>query len=79
MNEKLEDISEKETEPISWLLLYMPLQKPTSKVAKDPDSIKFKVFAPLLLEEVPIKGDLLARVPQLCMEYLDLSDREEFP
>ncbi len=57
----------------------MPPWKPTSKVAKDPDSIKFKVFTPLMPKEVPIEAKLLASVTQLYMEDWDLSDREKFP
>jgi len=46
-------------------------------VAKDPNTIKFKVFTSLLLEEVPIEGELFARVPQIRMEDWDLNDREK--
>jgi len=56
----------------------MLLQKPSSKVTRDLAAIKFKVFTPLLLEEVPIEGDLFARVPQLLMEGWDLNDRRKY-
>jgi len=59
VTEGIENISVDEVEPISRLPPYIPLQNPTSKVTKDPDAIKFKVFTHLLLVEVPIEGDLL--------------------
>jgi len=58
---------------------YMSPRKPTAKVTKDPDSIKYKIFTPMLLEEVPIEGELLAKVPHLCMEDWDLNDRNKYP
>jgi len=57
----------------------MMSQKPTSKVTRDPDAIKFKVFTPPLPEDIPIEGDLLARVLQLHMEDLDLNGRSKHP
>jgi len=79
LNEVIEDINEEAVEPISPLPPYMPLRKPALKVAKDLDTIKFNVFEMLLLEEVPIEGELLAKVPHLHMEYWDLNDLEKFP
>jgi len=73
------DINIDEVELISRLPLYMSSRKPTAKVTKDLDSIKYKIFTPLLLEEVPIEGKLLAKAPNLCMEDWDLNDRNKYP
>lgn len=59
----IEDISTYEVEPISRFPPYMSSRKPTSKVTKDLDAIKSKVFTPLLPEDILIEVDLLARVP----------------
>lgn len=79
LNEAFEDTNVEGAKPISQLPPYMPLWKPTSKVTRDLDSIKFKVFTPLLHEEVPSEGELLAQVPYLKMEDWDLGDHDKFP
>lgn len=71
INMGIEDINVEGMETISWLSLYIPPRKPIAKVTKDPDSLKFKVFMPLLPTKAPIVGDLLARVPFLKMEEWD--------
>lgn len=78
MNMGNEDISIEGTEPISRLLPYIPPRKPTTKVTKNPNSLKFKVFTPLLMEEVPIEGDLMAWLAFLKMENLDLGNHDKF-
>ena len=75
----IENINIEGTKPISRLPPYIPPRKSTAKVTKDLDSLKFKVFTPLLLKEVPIKGELLARVPFLKMEDWDLGNHVKFP
>lgn len=50
MNVGIEDISVEGMEPISCFSSYIPPQKPTAKVTRDPDSVKFKVFTSLLLK-----------------------------
>jgi len=74
----IENISTKDIKPITRLLPYIPPRKLIAKVTKDPDSSKYKVFMPLLLEEVPIEGNLLARVPFLKMEDWDLGNHAKF-
>ena len=56
----IENINAEDAKPISRLSPYTPPGKSTAKVTKDPDSLKFKVFMPFLLEEVPVERDLLA-------------------
>lgn len=74
----IENISTKDVESISWLSPYIPPRKSTAKVTKHPNSLKFKVFTPLLPEEVFIKDELLASVPFLKMEDWDLGDYAKF-
>lgn len=74
-----EDINVDKVELISRFPPYMPPRNPTVKVTKNPNSIKYKVFSPLLLEEVPIEGELLARVPHLCMEDWYLNYCNKYP
>jgi len=50
----IENISKDGVDPISRMPPYIPLRKPTAKVTKDSDLFKFKVFTPLLQDEVPI-------------------------
>lgn len=65
--------------PISRFLPHILPRKSTTKVTKDPYSFKFKVFSPLILDELPIEGDLFSRVSFLNMEDLDLGDHAKFP
>lgn len=74
----IENISEEGAKPISRLWSYIPPRKPTTKVTKNPISLKLEVFTHFLPEEVPIEGDLLAWVPFLKMEDWDLGDHEKF-
>lgn len=68
------DIRVDEVEQISNFPHYMMSRKLTTKVTKDLDSIKYEIFTPLLLEAMLIEGELLAKVPNLCMEDWDLND-----
>lgn len=63
-----------EGEPITRLLAYIPLWKGKAKVPKDLDSGKFMISTSLLPEEVVFEGALLAHIPVLKLEDLDLSD-----
>lgn len=76
---RVEDISVHEVEPIFWLPPYMFLRKPTARVTKDPDAVKFSICTPLMLEDAPFEGALLVQVPQLHMEDWDLAIRAKFP
>ena len=65
---------EEETEPAhppTKLLAYIPPQKGRTKVTKDPDSRKFVLSTPLLLEQVEFEGPRLARISVLKMEDSD--------
>lgn len=73
------DIHREEVVLITQLPPYVPPRKSIAKVAKDPNSEKYKVFTPLLLEDVVVEGDLLAWVPFLKMEDWDLGDHLKFP
>ena len=64
----IQDIGVEGTELISQLPPYIPPRNPTVKVTKGPDSLKFKVYTPLLLKELPIEGGLLVWVSFLKME-----------
>lgn len=75
----VEDIDTKYVESILRLPTYMSPQNPTSKVIRDLDFIKFKVFTPFLPNEVLVEGELLAKVPQLRMEDWDLNDQRKYP
>lgn len=74
----LEEISVEEVEPISRLPLYLPPWMPKSKVMKDSDAIKYKVFTLLLPEDISIEGELLTRVLQMKMEDWDLKDQSKY-
>jgi len=57
----------------------MTPRKSMVKVPKDPDSMKFMVSMPLLLENVLFEGQLLNQIPILKVEDWDLGDHEKFP
>lgn len=79
LNEGTEDINVEGAEPVPRLFPYMPPWNPTSNITKDLDSVKINLFTLLLPDELPIEGELLAWVPYLKMEYLDLGNHEKFP
>ena len=60
LNMGVECIDAEEEVLITWLPPYVLPRKSTIKVTKDPDSVKYKLFTPLLPEDVPMEGDLLA-------------------
>ena len=49
------------------------------KPRKDIDAMKYKISIPFLPEEVPVEGELLGKVPQLCMEDCDFNDHIQYP
>jgi len=51
----IEEIDANEVMLITWLLPYIPLRKSTAKLTKDPNSVKFMVSTPLLLENIPFE------------------------
>lgn len=57
---RIEEIDADEAMSITHLPLYVPLRKSMGKVTKDLDSMKLKVSTPLLLENIPFEGNLLA-------------------
>lgn len=69
-----------EEEEISAVIShYMPPRKPNAKPIKEPKDGKLDVFTVLLHEEVLFEGEVLGRIPQLKMEYLDFNDRIKYP
>lgn len=74
----VEDISAEEAEPITQLPPYVPPRKSTAKVTKDLDSLKYRVFTPLIPNEVPVEGALLGQVPFLNREDCDLGEHSKF-
>lgn len=56
----VEDISVDEAKLISRLPPYMLSRKLIAKVTKGPDLVKFSICTPLLPEDVPFEGELLA-------------------
>lgn len=77
--EGTKDINDEGIAPITKFPNYIPPCKGNAKVTKDPDSNKFVISTPLLLEEVPFEGLHLARIPLLKMEDLDLANHDRFP
>lgn len=77
--QRVEEFDAEEGEPITWLSKYIPSRKGKTKVTKDPNSRKFTVSTPLLLEQVEFEGTILARIIVLKMEERDLVDHEGFP
>jgi len=55
-----EDIDTEGEKPIKRLPEYIPPWKGKTKVMKDPDSEKFTISIPMLLEQVPFEGPKLA-------------------
>lgn len=64
----IEEIDADEAMLITQLPPYIPLRKSTTKITKDPDSTKFMVSTPFLVENVPFEGNLLAIILYLNME-----------
>jgi len=58
--EGAEDIDVEGVEPISKLLDYIPPCKGKVKITKDPDTKKFLIHTPLLLESITFEGLHLA-------------------
>lgn len=55
----LEEINVEEVELISRLPLYiLPWKSEVKKSKKDLDAVKYKVFTPLILDEVLVEGEL---------------------
>lgn len=66
-----EDLVE-EVDLISRLPKYMASCKPIVEVTKDLDKVKLHIKIPLLPENVPFEGEMLAKIPMLKMEDWDL-------
>lgn len=79
LHKGIEEIDVEDVEPITQLPKCISPRKSTAKVPKDPDSVKFMVSTPLLVEIVLFEGQLLAWIQNLKMEDWDLGDHDNFP
>jgi len=56
-----------------------PWRLTAAKATKDPDGVKYNIFTPFLPKKVLVEGELLGKVPQLCMEDWDFNNHNKYP